>query len=55
MKRFIKTSIVAAAAITAAAAFAAPALAADNIRIIVVSHGQANDRGCVKTLIELES
>ena len=43
MKRLIKTSIAAAAALAVATAVAAPALAADDIRIIVVSHGQAND------------
>jgi simple sugar transport system substrate-binding protein len=43
MKRLIKTSIAAAAALAVATAVAAPALAADAIRIIVVSHGQAND------------
>jgi simple sugar transport system substrate-binding protein len=43
MKRLIKTTIAAAAAFAAATAVAAPALAADAIRIIVVSHGQAND------------
>jgi len=43
MKRLIKTTIAAAATFVAAAAFAAPATAAENIHIIVVSHGQAND------------
>ncbi len=43
MKRLIKTTIAAAATFIVAAAFTAPAIAADNIRIIVVSHGQAND------------
>ena len=43
MKRLIKTTIAAAATFIVAAAFMAPAIAADNIRIIVVSHGQAND------------
>ena len=43
MKSLIKTTIVAAATLVAAAAFAAPAIAAESIHIIVVSHGQAND------------
>jgi simple sugar transport system substrate-binding protein len=43
MKRLIQTTIAAAATFIVAAAFAAPAIAANNIRIIVVSHGQAND------------
>ena len=42
MKRLIQTTI-AAAAFIGAAGVAAPAIAADNVHIIVVSHGQAND------------
>ena len=43
MKRLIKTTVAAAATLMAAAAVATPAVAAENIHIIVVSHGQAND------------
>src|SRR3984885_14941572 len=43
MKRLIKTTGAAAATFIAAAAITAPAIAADSVHIIVVSHGQAND------------
>jgi simple sugar transport system substrate-binding protein len=43
MKRLIKTTVAAAATFIAAAAITAPAIAADSVHIIVVSHGQAND------------
>ena len=43
MKRLIQTTIAAAAAFIGVAGVSAPAIAADNVHIIVVSHGQAND------------